>query len=73
MASKKWATVSTTSLVRQAGERAAWDVAAATAILRAWSFDHPNAMSAIRVIQQRSAGAVTFAIERSGAIVGIAA
>lgn len=71
---KKWATVSTTRLVRQAGNRAGWDVAGAIHILDAWSSEHPNAKSAIRIKRERTAGASRFAIEeRCGRIVGLVA
>jgi hypothetical protein len=72
---KKWATVSTTSLMRQAGERAEWDVSKAVSILRSWSYDHPNAKSAIAIIMSKAAGAPKFAIDEKhlGTIVGVAA
>ncbi|GEM_PF-6121341 len=72
---KKWATVSTTSLMRQACESAGGDVDAAIVVLRGWSYDHPNAKSAIAIILRRAGGAPRFMIDEKhfGTIVGVAA
>lgn len=72
---KKFATVSTTSLMRQAGERAEWNVGRAVSILRSWSYDHPNAKSAIAIIVRKAAGSPKFMIDEKhfGMIVGVAA
>ncbi len=72
---KKFATVSTTSLIRQVGERAEWNVSKAVSILRSWSYDHPNAKSAIAIITCKADGATNFAIDEKhfGTIVSVAA
>lgn len=61
--------------MRQAGERADWDVAKAVSLLRSWSYDHPNAKSAIAIIMRKAAGAAKFAIDEKkfGTVVGVAA
>lgn len=64
-------TVSTTGLIRRAGERSGWKVVEAIGLLRSWSFDHPNAGRAVAVIVKRAKGAPRFAIERSGFVVGV--
>jgi hypothetical protein len=61
--------------MRQAGERAEWNVDKAVSILRSWSYDHPNAKSAIAIILKRVGGAPKFTIDEKhfGTIVGVAA
>jgi len=64
-------TISTTSLMRQAGDLAGGDVATAIGILRSWSYKYPNAKSGIRVITERAKGAPRFRIEPTGFVVGV--
>lgn len=73
MTARKWATISTTSLMRQACEKADGDVAQAIAILRGGVYDHPNAASAIRVILMRVKGAPRLYVDaRTASVVGTA-
>lgn len=65
--------VSTTSLIRQALEKADGNVAQAVSVLGGWAYDYPNAKSAIAVIKARAKGAARVQIEASGFIAPVAA
>ena len=75
---RKWAwtaksTVSTTSLMRHACEKANGDVAQAVAMLRGWTYQYPNAANAAKIIEARVHGAKRFCIDpRTAFIVAIA-